>query len=205
MVSNLADLYRLSVDDLQGLSGFARKSAEQLYEAIQSSKRPRLDRFLYALGIRHVGQHVARLLARHFRSLEALRQAEVSDLQRFPEVGETIASSVRHFFEQEQNRKVLEQFARLGVEVQDMPAPKAGEQSLEGKTFVFTGSLEHYTRQEASARVERLGGRATSSVSDNTDFVVAGANPGRKLETARHKRVKVLDEDAFRDLLGDTV
>lgn len=134
----------------------------------------RLDRFLYGLGIRHVGEHMARLLARHFRSLDPIRQAESRDLQQLPEVGETIATSVQRFFAHQQNQKVLAQFASLGVEVQDMPAASAGAQPLADKTFVFTGALEHYTRDET-----------------------------RNLEEARQRHVQVLDEEAFREVIDD--
>lgn len=201
LVSNVADLYQLSVGDVQSLDGFAEKSATQLVEAIQACKGPSLDRFLYALGIRHVGHHTARLLARHFRSLDALRRADLQDFKRVPEVGDETASSLQRFFAQERNQQVLAQFAHLGIKVKDMPAPRRKDLPLQGKTIVFTGALEHFTRQEASERVEALGGRVTSSVSGETDFVVGGENPGRTLQDAHERHVTVLDEETFRELI----
>jgi DNA ligase (NAD+) len=198
-VTNIADLYDLAVDDVLKLEGFAEKSASQLYEAIQATKKPRLDRFLYALGIRHVGGPEARILAQHYQSLAELQKASKQDLEAIPEIGPEIAESVQHFFGQEVNQKVLKQLTGSGVEVQDMPAPK--EQPLQGKTFVFTGGLEHYTRDEAREAVEMRGGRATSSVSGETDYVVVGADPGSKLEDAKKHKVQIIDEKEFRRLI----
>jgi DNA ligase (NAD+) len=198
LVRSVADLYQLSVADVEQLDGFAQKSAAQLVEAIQARKQPRLDRFLYALGIRHVGQHTARVVAQHFRRLDAIRQANDTDFEQVPEVGEETARSLAHFFAQEENAQVFERFSRLGVRVRDMPTSRGRVLPLDGKTFVFTGSLAHYARQEASERVQALGGRATSSVSAQTDFVVVGNHPGRKLQEAHEHDVSALGEDAFR-------
>lgn len=200
MVKDVADLYRLRVEDLLELDGFADKSAHKLYEAIQRTKQARSDRFLYALGIRHVGEHVARLLAEHFGSLDRLSRASLEELQKIPGIGPEIAESVEQFFAQEENRKVLKKIIDVGVRLEEVAAPK-GELPLKGKTFVFTGELEKYTREEAKEIVESLGGRAASSVSGSTDYVVAGKNPGSKLEEARKRGVKILDEAAFEKLL----
>jgi len=200
MVKTIADLYKLSMEDLMKLEGFAKKSATQLYDAIQATKKPRLDRFLYALGIRHVGEWVARVLARKYRSLNALRKANKNELEKTFEVGPEIAESVENFFKQKRNKDVLDQLAKGGVKVQVMPAPK--ELPLKGKMFVFTGSLKSYTRSEVKAKVESLGGQATSSVSGETDYVVAGENPGIKLDEAKKQKVKIIDEKEFRKLIG---
>lgn len=201
LMKNLADLYRLSVDDLLTLEGFAQKSAAQLHRAIQSSSKTRLDRFIYALGIRHVGQHMAQVLARSFRTLDALSNAGRDRLEQIPEVGPETAASVREFFDQEENRRVLDRLLDAGVEIEEMPQ-RRGELPLEGKTFVFTGELEKYTRSEAQELVESLGGRAASSVSSQTDFVVVGRNPGSKLDEARKLGVKTMDEEAFDQLIS---
>jgi len=201
MVRDVADLYRLRVEDFLELDGFADRSARKLYEAIQRTKQARFDRFLYALGIRHVGEHVARLLAEHFGNLDRLSRASVEELQNIPGIGPEIAESIEQFFAQEENRKVLKKIIDMGVRLEEVAAPK-GELSLKGKTFVFTGELENYTREQAKELVESLGGRAASSVSGSTDYVVAGRNPGSKLEEARKRGVKVLDEAAFEKLLG---
>jgi len=201
MVNDVADLYNLSTDQLKQLEGFADKSARKLHKAIQSTKNPRLDRFIYALGIRHVGEHVATVLAREFRSLDALRQASLKDLRAIEEIGDEIARSVKNFFEQKENKKALARLLEAGVKVQDMPARKT-KRPLEGKTFVFTGQLDKYTRKEAQDRVEALGARAASSVSGNTDFVVAGEDPGSKLDEAKKQGVKIIDEKKFAEMIG---
>jgi DNA ligase (NAD+) len=200
LVESFADLYRLSVEDLRNLEGFAEKAAKKLHDAIEKSKSPRLDRFLYSLGIRHVGGRVAQVLARKFGSLENLRKAEKKDIEKIPEIGPEIAERVVDFFTRPENKKVLDELKDAGVKVKDMPRRK-GDQPLEGKTFVFTGSLERYTREEAQRQVEDLGGRATSSVSGETDFVVAGEGPGSKLDQAKKQGIKVLDERGFEKLL----
>jgi DNA ligase (NAD+) len=201
MVKNVADLYQLSVDDIRGLEGFAQKSATQLHDAIQANKNPRLDRFLYGLGIRHVGEHMALVLAGNFLSLDAIRRADRKELEIIPEVGPEVAASVEEFFGQEKTRKVLRRLLNAGIKVQDTPGKK-GEMPLEGKTFVFTGSLDKYTRSEAEKTVESLGGRASSSVSGNTDYVVAGEGPGSKLDEAKKHGVKIIKETDFEKLIS---
>ncbi|NIV75617.1 MAG: NAD-dependent DNA ligase LigA [Gammaproteobacteria bacterium] len=202
MVHDIADLYDLSIDDLELLDGFARKSATQLHAAVQDARRVRLDRFLYALGIRHVGRRIARLLATELGSLLAVRGASAERLERIPEIGTEIARSVAGFFDEKQNRRVLERLRRAGVRVADMPSRRK-RQPLAGKTFVLTGSLETYTRAEAKERIEALGGRATSSVSGETDYVVVGAEPGSKRDEARHRGVRTIEEGEFLELLGE--
>jgi DNA ligase (NAD+) len=203
LVQNMADLYALSVDDLLKLEGFAAKSAHQLHKAIQGSKNSRLDRFLYALGIRHVGQRLARVLAQKVLTLDALRKAKKTDLEEIPEIGPEIATSVEQFFRQKENKKVLNRLLESGVDVEDMPSPKK-KTDLEGKTFVFTGTLDSYTRDEAEDHVELLGGRATSSLGGETDFVVAGKNPGSKLQEAKKQGTKIIDEKEFKKMIGES-
>ncbi|MFO7979385.1 MAG: NAD-dependent DNA ligase LigA [Candidatus Aminicenantes bacterium] len=200
MVKDVADLYHLSVEDFKGLEGFAQKSAENLYQAIQGSKKTRLDRFLYGLGIRHVGEHMARVLAREFNTLENLQQANKEELQEIRETGPQIAQSVHHFFKQEQNQKVLQRLKEAGVQVEPI-GTKGKSLPLEGKKFVFTGSLDEFTRDEAKKAVEDLGGRATSSVSKETDYLVLGEEPGSKLDEAKKQDVKILNEAEFKKLL----
>jgi len=195
MVGDLADLYDLSEDDLRTLEGFAKTSAHNLYTAVHETTSPPLDRFIYALGIRHVGARTARLIARELGTLDALAAADVERLRAIPDIGPEVAQSVADFFDTERNRKVLNRIREAGVKPKDVATPEATP--LEGKTFVFTGALEGFTREEAERKVERLGGRATSSVSSNTDYVVAGSDPGQKLDEARELGVEVLDEDAF--------
>ena len=201
MVSDLADLYQLEVADLLQLEGFAEKSANKLYDAIQNNKQPRLDQFLYALGIRHVGQHVARVLANKYGSLDALQKADYDDLVSTPEIGPEIAESVHHFFEQKQNQEILQRLKNAGVKPQALE--QQNKRPLEGKTFVFTGELENYTRREAEELIESFGGRAASSVSGNTDYVVVGENPGSKFDQAKKYEVRVLDEEEFERIVSE--
>lgn len=196
LVKDLADLYQLKVDDVKKLERFADRSARKLVKAIQGSKRPRLDRFLYALGIPLVGSHVARVLAREFGSLEGVRDADRERLERIPEIGGEIAASIESFFAEENNRMTLEKLKQAGLSPRRLEASDRSR-PLRGKTVVFTGDLQRYSRKEATELAESLGARATSSVSGNTDMVVAGANPGSKLDEARKRKVRVLDEQEF--------
>jgi DNA ligase (NAD+) len=200
MVSDIADLYALEKEDLLKLEGFAEKSAKNLHKSIQSTKNPQLDRFIYALGIRHVGQHVARVIANEYREFNKLKNAENEELQNIREIGPEIAESIVNFFKEKENMNVLKKLKNAGVEIKKMPK-KQKNKLLEGKTFVFTGTLENYTRSEAEKIVEDLSARATSSVSSETDFVVVGEDPGSKLEDARVLNIKILTEKEFEELV----
>ncbi len=200
MVNDLADLYHLSVDDLLKLDGFAQKSANQLYNAIQQSKKVNLARFLYGLGIRHVGQHIAQVLSREFESFDQIVNANRDELGEINDIGPEIASSIEEFFQQRKNSEVLERLLGSGIEIEAMSKQKA-HLPLKGKTFVFTGELSSYTRSEAEEIVEELGARATSSVSSQTDYVVVGKGPGSKLDAARRQGIEILDEKDFEKLV----
>lgn len=200
LVEDMADLYDLSVEQLETLEGFAQKSAKKLHKSIQQARKAQMDTFLYALGIRHVGRHVARELARRFGSLDKLRKADLNELKKTREVGDEIAESVNNFFSQKQNLKVLKKLFDAGHKIEDV-SKKDEELPLADTTFVFTGELEHYTRQEASWQAEDLGARVTSSVSSNTDYVVAGENPGSKIEQAKKQNVKIINEEKYEKLI----
>lgn len=200
LVKDIADLYALSKDDIASLEGFSDKSSRQLHDAVQNKNKPRLDRFLYGLGIKQVGRHMAQILAAEFRSLEKVKSATKEDLEKIPEIGPETARSISRFFKRKENRRVLDKMADADVVVQDMPVSEK-PLPLKGKNFVFTGSLENYTRSEAENRIEDLGGKASSSVSSNTDYVVAGADPGRKLEQAESEQVEIVNEREFEELL----
>jgi DNA ligase (NAD+) len=200
LVKDVSDLFELTVEDLQSLTGYAVGSATKLYESVQAAKRPRLDRYLYGLAIRHVGQRTARLLAQEFSSLDKLRQATEDQIASV--AGPAVARSVRRFFDNPSNVRILKRLEKCGVSVQGMPALRS-RSVLKDKTFVFTGTLSHYTRDEAKEVVESLGGRAASRVSRNTDYLVAGANPGSKLRAAKKSGITIIDESAFRQLLGE--
>lgn len=200
MIEDLADLYLLSKEDIEAMEGFADKSAENLYGAIQKAKEARLDKFLYALGIRHVGEHAARVLAQEFGTWDKIRQAGREECENIREIGPEIARSIVKFFEQEENIQSLEKLFKAGVKVKDMPVSESAL-PLDGKTFVFTGKLADYTRDEAKRLVEDLGGRAASSVSGETDFVVAGEDPGGKLDEAEKNNVRILNEQEFKKMV----
>jgi len=199
-VKDIADLYSISEGHLLRIEGFARRSAQKLHQAIQDAKKATLSRFLYALGIRHVGRHVARVLAARFRSLDGLMKATEAELRDTREVGAEIALSAICFFSQAENREVIRRLQDAGVEVEDKPVDR-GAMPLQGKTFVFTGELENCTREEAKEVVGARGGRATSSVSGETDFVVAGERPGSKLDQANRRGIRVLNEAEFQKML----
>lgn len=202
LVRDLSDIYRLTAIDLSGLEGFAEKSIENLMQAIEASKRPRLDRFLYALGIEHVGGTVAKLLADHFGAVEPLFEADEEALQEIKGIGPEVAKSVTDFFHSVRNQKVLERLKAAGVKPVHEKRAK-GPQTFAGETVVFTGSLEKMSRPEAQRRAEAAGARIASSVGKKVTLVVAGPGAGSKLgEAAKHK-IKVIDESAFLKRLGE--
>jgi len=195
LVRGLADLYELRPEDVARLPHFTIRSASKLVDAIQRSKKVELRRFLVALGIPGAGESACRDLALHFRSLEKIRHASVDELQRAPGVGPALAEGIHEFFSEPRNQRAIDALLAHGVEPLPPKAPKG--RGLRGKSFVFTGKLERFTRDEAESLVESLGGEAHGSVSGETDYLVAGEDPGSKLEQAREKGVRVLDEAAF--------
>ena len=200
LINDPADLYFLTKEQLLGLDRQAEKSAENLLDAIERSRTPALDKFIFALGIRHVGERTAKLLAHHFGSLEALMSAGREELTAIHEIGPEIAQSILEFFAEAKNRIVLEKFQRAGLSPQ-APVPPA-QTGLQGKSFVFTGSLESMGRNEAKAVVESLGGVVHSSVTGKTSYVVAGREPGSKLEKARKQNIPVINEEEFLTMAG---
>jgi len=199
MVKDIADLYRLSKEDLVGLERMADKSAENILNAIAGSKRKPLARFIYALGIRHVGEHLAEVLARGLKCLNNFIGVTEEKLLSIREVGPEVAQSVVRFFGDRRNREVLEKLRESGVTI---AGPDTGTMiTLNGLTFVFTGSLESFTRDEARDLVESLGGRTALGVSKKVDYVVAGSDPGSKYEKAKELGITVLTEQQFREMV----
>jgi len=204
LVRDFADLYHLKVAVLSRLERLAEKSATNLVEAIQSSKERGLSRLLFGLGIRYVGDHVAEILAAHYRSLESLSRASQEELMGVPEIGPRIAESVANFFTQEENQRVIERLGQAGVRTTDLRPGTAGPSPLRGKIFVLTGAMEGFSREEAKEAILKKGGKVTSSVSPHTDFLVLGKDPGSKLEEAKRLGIKTLNEGEFQALLqGD--
>lgn len=207
LVVDPSDLYRLDVPILAELDRMGEKSADNVVAALQASRRPPLARFLVALGIRHVGANVAKLLARRFGALSGLRVATAEEVAAIDGVGEEIAASVTHYFARPETMALLERFTERGVAPLETPPeePSAPPAALPwtGRSFVLTGALTGWTRDQAAAEIERRGGRVVGSVSKKTDYVVAGAEPGSKLEKATALGVPVLDEASFAELLQE--
>jgi DNA ligase (NAD+) len=197
LVTDFADLYHLTEPVVARLDGFATTSAQNLVQAIAASRRRGLARLLNALGIHHVGEHVARLLARRFRWLDRLAIAAPTRLARVSGIGPKIAESVAKFFAEGSNRRVVRRLASAGVLTEETAASGREGGPLTGKTFVLTGSLRRFTRGEAKGLIAERGGRVTETVSPRTNYVVVGAAPGEKLAAARRLGVATLDEPAF--------
>ena len=204
MVSTVDDVFRLEVADLAGLDRMAEKSAQNLKDGIERARRTTLDRLLYALGIRDVGEATAAALAAHFGSLQALRDADEEALVEVPDVGPVVAASILRFFAEPRNKPVVKALVEelSWEETAPSAATEQAPSPLAGKTFVLTGTLEAMSRDDAKHRLQALGAKVTGSVSKRTDFVVAGANPGSKLDKAQTLGIAVLDEEGLRELLG---
>lgn len=203
-VRSPADLYRLTAEQLAELDRMGEKSAANLLAALERSKKTTLARFLYALGIRDVGEATATALAAHFGTLEALLDATEETIQEVPDVGPVVAAHVFHFFQQSRNRAVIDDLRQQGVEwPAQAPRSTATEGVLSGKTFVLTGTLDGMSRDQATDRITALGGKVSGSVSKKTSYVVAGAEAGSKLKKAQELGVEILDEAGLKKLLGD--
>ena len=200
MVKNVADLYRLTKDDLLKLERMGDKSAENVLGEIEASKKLPLERVIYGLGIRFVGERTAQFLAEHFGSLDAIMNASAEELEEVNEVGPRIAESIVEFFGDEHNRKLVGDLKKSGLTFTGQKKEKGTK--LVGKTFVLTGTLARHTRDEAKTMIEDAGGRVSGSVSKKTDYVVAGADAGSKLDKARDLGVEVIGEEEMEKLLG---
>jgi len=202
LVKDIADIYLLTKDQLLQLEGFADKKALNLIEAITASKERPLDKFITALGIHGVGEVAAADLAHHFGSLDALSAATTQELQQISGIGPNIALSIRDWLDRSANKELLRKFKSIGL----WPVVNAGEKSgtaLSGLTFVITGTLPTLTREDAEELIAANGGKATSSVSRNTSFLLLGENPGSKLEKAKKLGIKIIDEREFLDLISE--
>ncbi|HEX9720558.1 MAG TPA: NAD-dependent DNA ligase LigA [Ramlibacter sp.] len=202
IIKTLPDLYRLGLNALAGLERMAEKSAQNLLAALEHSKRTTLPRFLFGLGIRHVGEATAKDLARHFGSIDAIMDASVEQLLEVADVGPVVAESIHTFFQQPHNREVVEQLRACGVTWDEGEPAARAPKPLAGKTIVLTGTLPTLSRDEAKDLLEAAGAKVAGSVSKKTDYVIAGAEAGSKLDKALELGVKVLDEDGLRSLLG---
>ncbi len=200
LVESIPDLYRLSKEEISDLERMGEKSAENLLESLEESKEITFSRLLYALGIRHVGEHLARVLESEYTDFDDLEEANREELEEINEIGPEVAESIVNFFSNDRNLDLIRELEEVGVRY-ERPERETKE-TLAGQKFVFTGRLENYTRAEAQDLVERSGGRATSSVSSATDFLVAGQSPGSKYDRAREEGVTILTEDEFEEMVG---
>ncbi len=200
LVKNVADLYKLKQDDLLQLERMGEKSADNVLAEIEASKKLPLERVIYGLGIRMVGERTAQFLAEHFGSLDAIMNAKAEELEEVNEVGPRIAESIVEFFSDEHNRKLVNDLRKAGLTFAGQKKIKGTK--LAGKTFVLTGTLERHTRDEAKKMIEDAGGRVSGSVSKKTDYVVAGSDAGSKLDKARELKVNVIGEEELETLVG---
>jgi DNA ligase (NAD+) len=202
IIVSFGDLFTLEQLTLQNLDRMGEKSARNLLDSIAGSKKISFGRFLYALGIRHVGQHVAKVLANHFENLEALMKATFDDFVAIEGVGPIVAKSISIFFNEEENRKTVNRLLESGVEILYETGNKSsGSSVIAGKTFVLTGALDSMTRDEARDLIEKAGGKVVGSVTGNTDYVVAGYKPGSKIDKANKLGIKIIDEETFKKII----
>jgi DNA ligase (NAD+) len=209
LVLDVADLYRLEVGALAELSRMGKKSAENVVGEIEASKARPLHRLLFALGIRHVGERAARVLASSIGSVEILGRAPQESLEAIPEIGPKTAAAIRTFFDQPRNRELIRRLAQAGVRTvaaeEELAPPRPPDSAFAGKTFVLTGTLPDVSREEAKARIEALGGRVSGSVSKKTDYLIAGDEPGSKLDKAVRLGVRVVGPAEFARMTAATI
>jgi DNA ligase (NAD+) len=203
LIHTPADLYKLGMNTLANLDRMAEKSAANVQAAIEASKKTTLARFIFALGIRNVGEATAKDLARHFGNLDAVMVADEAALQLVPDVGPVVAQSIAQFFAEQHNKDVIKDLRDAKVHWDEGVGSPVSTSSISGKTFVLTGTLPNLTRDEAKERIECLGGKVSGSVSKKTDYVVAGAEAGSKLAKAQELGVVVLDEIQLKEMLGE--
>jgi DNA ligase (NAD+) len=199
MVKNVADIYSLTKADLLKLERMGDKSAQNVLDEIEASKKLPLERVIFGLGIRFVGERTAQFLAEHFASMDAVMKASQHELLEVNEVGPRIAESIAEFFHEPRNRELVERLRKAGLRFAGKKKERGTK--LAGKTFVLTGTLAKYSRDEARKMIEDGGGRVSASVSKKTDYVVAGEDAGSKLDKARELGVKVIDEKEMENLL----
>jgi DNA ligase (NAD+) len=201
LIKDYGDIYYLAVEKVQGLERMAEKSAQNLIEAIEKSKNNSLSRLIFALGIRHVGVHAAWVLAQRFGSIDNIAKQSAEDLTKIHEIGDVMAASICNFFKERANKAVLKKLQDAGVKMKEAPKKKVSSR-LEGKAVVVTGSLADYSRDQIESLIRDLGGRPSSSISKNTDFLVAGKSPGSKFDKAKKLGVKIIDEEEFKKLIA---
>ena len=200
LISNIADIYKLTIDDVASLKKNGKKFAQNLINAIEESKKRDLYRVINSLGIRHVGVKLAKTLARYFKDMDKLIVATYEELRMIDDVGEITADTIYEFFRQEQTIDLINKLKQANVNMKaEIQENEDGK--FAGKTFVLTGSLEHYSREEASEIIEKMGGKTSSSVSKKTDYVLAGEDAGSKLKKAQELGITIISEEEFITML----
>ena len=199
LIENIADIYMLQLEDIASLKKNGQKFAQNLVDSINESKQNDLYRFITALGIRHVGSKASKLLARKYKNIDNLMKAEFEDLSQINDIGPIVANSIIEFFSQEQTQDLIQKLKEAGVNTEAKEEENI-DNRFEGKTFVLTGTLENYTRGEASNLIEKFGGKTSSTVSKKTDYVLAGEEAGSKLTKAQNLGVTILTEAEFQEM-----
>lgn len=201
LIENIADIYYLKEEEIASLKKNGKKFAQNLKNAIEESKKNDIDKLISALGVRHIGTKSAKLLARKYLSIDELMNASIEELSKIDEIGEIIANSIYEFFHQEQTIDLIKRLKNAGVNTEKQKEEIEVDNRFEGKTFVLTGSLEKYSRQEASDIIEKFGGKTSSSVSKKTSYVLAGEEAGSKLDKAQELGITIISEDEFENMI----
>lgn len=200
LINNIADIYELNFEDIASLKKNGKKFAQNLIDSINKSKENDLYRLITALGIRHVGGKASKVLARKYKTMENLQNANFEQLSQINDIGEVMANSIIEFFMQEQTKDLIEKLKNAGVNMNCLEE-ESDDKRFEGKTFVLTGSLELFTRKEAEDIIEKLGGKTSSSVSKKTDYVLAGEDAGSKLNKAQSLGINIISETDFKEMI----
>lgn len=200
LIKNIADIYTLTLEEIASLKKNGKKFAQNLIDSIEKSKQQDLFHLITALGIRQVGSKAAKVLAKKYKTIENLQNATLESLAMTEDIGEITASNIIEFFHQEQTQDILEKLQQVGINMKVIEEERL-DNRFEGKTFVLTGTLENYTRQEASNLIEQYGGKVSSSVSKKTNYVVAGEEAGSKLKKAEELNLTILTEEEFKKLM----
>lgn len=199
LINNISDIYELNFEDIASLKKNGKKFAQNLIDSINKSKENDLYRLITALGIRHVGGKASKVLARKYKTMENLQNANFEQLSQINDIGEVMANSIIEFFMQEQTKDLIEKLKNAGVNMNCLE--ESDDKRFEGKTFVLTGSLELFTRKEAEDIIEKLGGKTSSSVSKKTDYVLAGEDAGSKLTKAQSLGINIISETDFKEMI----
>ena len=200
LINNIADIYELNFEDIASLKKNGKKFAQNLIDSINKSKENDLYRLITGLGIRHVGGKASKVLARKYKTMENLQNANFEQLSQINDIGEVMANSIIEFFMQEQTKDLIEKLKKAGVNMNCLEE-ESDDKRFEGKTFVLTGSLELFTRKEAEDIIEKLGGKTSSSVSKKTDYVLAGEEAGSKLTKAQSLGINIISETDFKEMI----